>query len=313
MSTTDLVVQAQKAGVDLSASPQNQLKMLQVLLDYLRTADDAGEVLNGLQRARLIREWVKISKAASAISVEATKIEMVALRRIAQLNALTDISAAHRKAAIGFAAMTDKEFDKLLKSVQGISTALGVWRTLEREREYNNNINLGTRIARDYETGEATPIAVDYNTLREAASAILHASIDDREVITVTGAAMSLAEKLDMSDDFESSAAVREGLRRVVRNVFRLMTVEESVEGAPPHITYCDAEASWVKIPFKMASIRQVQAWADFRDVQAQGYLEAAKEARGLVDQLTAMHHKHPTVRSAARLLAFLEEEIATG
>jgi hypothetical protein len=294
---TSTAVVPQAFDIDLSTPLKEQIRALKTIRDIVAVTDDPKEAASNAQKARLVREWVKIQKLARELAVEATRLEMTALRRLAQLDALTSLSPAHKSAAKGFAAMTDVAFEATLQVAGDSSSAIAVWRHVQHDGEVAEGVVRGRQIAQG---DRHDPISVDSDELSEAASTVLAAALAADRNVSVTEAALALAEALGMADDFHNSAAVRSGLREAIRSALHNDT--EMVEGAPNFVTYKNEEAGWVHVPFNIATIEQVKAWAAFRQAQAQDHVAAAAEAMALAHKLETAQKANPGITSARKL-----------
>ncbi len=303
MSNTAL--EPQSLDIDLSTPLREQLRALRAIREIVRITDDPNEATTTAQRARLIREWVKISKAANEIAIEATRLEMTALRRLAQLNAFDGMSSASKAAARGFAGLSDEDFATLIEKAGESSTAIAVWRSTQREEQEAAGYERGQRMARG--EGHVPSHSVDTDEMADAASKVLAASLDADRNLSVTEAALRLSELLDISDEFHASAAVRNGLRNAIRSA--LHNDLETEDGVPNFVTYRTTEAGWVHVPFNVASVEQVESWALFRQSQANDYVAAAAEAISISDKLKKAQAEHPKETSAKKLWKLAQKE----
>lgn len=295
---TNAALEPQSLDIDLSTPLRDQLRSLRAIREIVRITDDPNEATSIVQRAKLIREWTKISKAANEIAVEATRLEMTALRRLAQLNSLDGMSSAQKAAAKGFAGLTDDAFAVLIEKAGESTTAIAVWRSTQREEQEAAGYVRGERMARG--EGHVPSHSVDPDEMASAASTVLAASLDADRNLSVTEAALRLSELLDISDEFHASAAVRNGLRNAIRSA--LHNDLETEDGAPNFVTYRTEETGWTHVPFNVASVEQVESWALFRQQQAADYVAAAAEAISIADKLKKAQAEHPKETSAKKL-----------
>ena len=166
------------------------LRMLSEARQWLEDSTDPDELYEAVQKAQLAREWVRIAKGAAEIGAEATRLEMVALRRLAEIGSFGSLSAGQKAAAKGFAAMTHAEFDSAIADVATSCTATGVWSRIKQERARQEGFDAGERIMNG---GGASPSNVSRAELETAAKTILSASLGSEQSTSIATAALALA------------------------------------------------------------------------------------------------------------------------
>lgn len=268
-----------------SATPElRSVETLHAIRLWIATAQDDAEVRDIYHQAELARQWVRIHREAVALAVEASRLELVALRRLGQLRALGSLGSQRASAARGLAELAEPDFERLLASVAEDTSAVAVWRRYKQALEEQQGVRIGYAIG----SGQsAAPEEVTSEELSDATEAVLAAAFADGRPTSVTGAALSVAEILGLEDSFVENSAVRRGLRAAVR--YSLAQANSAAEGDYPRfVTYRDKEVGWVRVPFHCASVAQVRAWASFRMRQARDTATAASYAETIAALVNA-------------------------
>lgn len=273
---------------DLVAQEQ-QLRTLQQRILSM-SIDDVVDVE---ERARMAREYLRITKQAGRVRVEALRVELLALRRIGQLGAtqlLGSRSGAKAQAKL-FATLDDTAWAEVMRLCEDLVSPTVVYRHLqgvEHERS--------TRVHLDYVyAGQHVAIVPpSWDEMVIAAHVMLDRADDEGEAITVPEAALALAKAYGRNDDLDRAQMV--GLEFAVRTAIRhadASTQRVAIDGVPStvpaFVTYEEDEAGYVRVPFKVASIEQLTAMARARRSQAEALAIAAANLERVADVLAAV------------------------
>lgn len=292
MTATDLV------SPDLSV--EKNIELIRRAQRIIAVSDIGEEILDTIKRAKLGREWVKISKAAKELAVEATRLEATALRRLGQLEFFTGLPINQKPVAQWFASQTEEEFKAVLAEADKSSSAVGLWRRWQRQSVIDEAFRRGGRIA----TGEDfNPEKVTKENLAQSAKTVLDVALSNDETISVSSAAFHLAEQLGLEIDYFEDAAIRSGLAFAIRQAFREHLPVGDDEHYPGWITYYQKDLGFVRIPWNIATVEQVLAWAAFREEQANMYIEAAAKASEVGEEVRVAAKKYPRVKKVVDLL----------
>jgi hypothetical protein len=255
--------------------------------EWVCTAN-APEATDTMQKARLVREWVKISNAAKQIGIEAVRLHFTALRRLAQLNACDQIaSPQERSAARWLADMTDSDFATLLdEKVTDKSSPTAIYREMRAGQQTEIKVSYGRELARGS--------GVDYSRaeLAYAASQVLNSAMASGQT-TVSKLTENLVQNLELAGDSGvADSAIREGVENIVREAIRIES--RTTDGRVSVIVFKTKEG-WLRIPWNAATLEQLKWMADFRMRQAQELTQAAEELASLTATMEKVHAENPT------------------
>lgn len=251
----------------------DQVRRLQSAREYVRTCLDEDEVLSAARQAEMVRQWVRISKGAAEVALEACKLQATALRRLCQLGS-GDVGKQDRIAGNWLASLDDPAFDELLDGMGYAKTPVTLYKEHLRRLERQQALQRG----RDIASGEGAP--ADYESVCRAANDLLHAALSG-EATTVNELSDELASALDLSLDCEKDYVLREGIEAVVREALRSEAFGTG-DGHPAFITWKDADAGWLRIPWPAGTVSQLRWMAEFRQ-------EQARELKAAADDLSAL------------------------
>jgi hypothetical protein len=229
------------------------------------------------KQAALVREWVRIQKASATIGVEATRLEMTALRRLGQLGALESLTPTAQAAAKGFAGMTVSAFTELVADVSKATSASRVWTRHSEHSKEAARYDLGARIGAGIVD---TPVCSDPRELMSAAQTLLDHVVASGQITSVSSAAEMLATRMDILSDYKHDPVVRKGVRETVR--YALMNAGDQDDCFPKFISYQEAEAGWVHIPLATATVRHLRFHDEYRQRQAEQMRASADKSRAL-------------------------------
>jgi len=280
------------------------MRMLTDARRWVEESNDADALLDAIQKAQLAREWVRIVKEAAAIGAEATRLEMTALRRCGQIGCVDQLPVHQRQAARGFAEMSDAEFATLMASTRCASVASTVWRTWRQDQEEADAYDRGYLIGSGQQSGG--PVEIAPHEVSDAARIVLGAALNGQKGVSVGQASLALADALDISRaDYFANDAMRKGLRTAIRAALASeYGLRSSDNGLPDFISYQEEEMGWIVLPFAVANVTQVAAWAAFRNQQADDVRRAADEAMSLAERVVTLHETYPDINKAIDLLA---------
>ena len=283
-------------GALSAAQVSEQIQRLRQARDYVRSCSE-GDAMDAKRNAELVREWVRIQKAAASIALEACKLQFVALRRLGQLES-TQIKGAERSAAIWLAGMPDAAFDELLADMRFACSPIGLYRDKDRAAQREKWRERGRDIGR----GEGTP--VDPESVSKLANELLHQALSGGS-ITVNELTDELADWLDLGQKCKEDYLMREGVEAIIREALRSESFDD--EAHPDFITWKDKEAGWLRIPWGAATLPQLQWMASYRHQQASELQEAADELASLADHLGAVARNRPELTRLSELWAALK------
>lgn len=271
-----------------------QVRRLHAAREYVRNCPGEAEALEAKRQAELVRHWARINKASGEIAREACKLQATALRRLCELQS-SSVSGQEREAGEWLASLGDREFDALLASMRYAKSPITLYKDHLRKLEEQKVFQRG----RDIGSGEAgTP--VDYESVARAANDVLHAALAGGAV-TVNEITDRLAEELY---EYGVSSVLREGIQSIVREALRNETFDD--EDHPDFITWKDAEAGWLRIPWAAATVPQLRWMAEFRQEQARELKAAADDLTALADAMEQTAHRHRLTRLSDIWQAFV-------
>lgn len=277
-------------------------------MDWVRDESNFQAVSDMTEKARLLREVLRLRKASSELRIEATRLECQCLRRLGQLG--TKEKGHWGATARAFAAMADAEFDELMASISDVGSPNTIrlrWEHKryeeQRQQRYRQSVDSGRTFA-PYDFTERPDIHVvgvdgfvsaverllaleTPEDLADQVRDLLGDLVAHGEPFTVAEAAAKLAVRLglepDALDDYGAKELIREHIRRDMS--------EEPGEYWPRFVTYHDDEIGWVRVPFNRATVEQIRYMASTRLVQAQQYMN---KAESFAEKVTEVFGRSP-------------------
>lgn len=261
------------------AAARHLVAQMRAACEYVRNCTE-DEALKAKKDAKMAWEWAKIHDAAAEIAIEACKLQATAVRRLAQLGS-RHIAGAGRAAAEWLGAMSDQEFRKLLDGMRYARSPVALYNDHRKREEASAGYDRGREIA----AGRSGPGA--YESVAAAATHVLNAAM--------AGGATTVGELTDKLgnemgyawEEYRCNPAIREGIESVIREALRSENI--SAEAHPDFVTWKDAEAGWLRIPWPAATLDQLRWMAEFRAEQARELQEAADTLAILVRDLDAI------------------------
>ncbi len=264
-------------------------RQLAALEEYIESTTDQADLLNAVDRARIIKTLAKAQKGAESVARCAIRVEVLALRRLAQLGhyvkgkrsiqewlaslSHTDLGLvldAGRTATSAYRDMLKKQADDRSES----------WRSTDPREQWDRIASQGFSPYSDPGNPWAT------QGLAEAAHVVLSSAMTDERPFTTSEVTASLIEQLNADPDL--APALAEAVREAVRS--------SAVDMAGPHgravpkiITFYDDQHEWVHVPWTIATLGQLRWMAEFRADQARQLQQRADDLARLVDRLSLL------------------------
>jgi hypothetical protein len=245
-------------------------------------ADDAEYLKDIADQARLVMEMERIRKLGVELHRAALRVSVLAWRRIGQLGASIG-SAAERQAARYLAKATPEQIDELLvaftgRSVQTFAYALAARLRDSREADIVRSGGPGPRPDPNDPSRHATQ---SLSNLQDAARLILEQIADAGEGFTVPDAAEGVLRELGIESTSLTSLAAQEVVRSAIASCADDADHDFSDYPAecPTFVTYRSGD-SWVRMPWRKATVEQLIWMAEYRKAQAV-QMEAAASQLG--------------------------------
>ena len=261
------------------AQGQRLMEQMRAAREYVRGCTE-DEAVKARKDAKVAWEWAKIHDAAAEIAIEACKLQITAVRRLAQLSS-RHIFGPGRAAAEWFGSMSDQTFATLLSSMRHARSPVALYNDHHKRKAEREAWERGRAIGE----GGGEPHA--YESVSDAASQILFAAMAGGAT-TVGELTEELGNNLGYSrEEYKYHREIREGIESVIREALR--TERISGEAHPDFVTWKDREAGWLRIPWPAATLDQLRWMAEFREEQARELAEAAETLRILVRDLDSI------------------------
>jgi len=308
---------AEMALVDSFLDETGQRAHLVQVRHWLETQGLLADAFDYADKAAAVTKWVRVSKQANALAVEAMKIEAVALRIIGLAGEAVQLDRYRARTARLLSEMDDNEFASLLAGMpDGLTCALSTWvsRAGEEGRARQQRADAASRY-REAERGKPRrPAAPQHGlmphaSVAEAARELLVGLLAEGECSTDDVAHRLLRQ---LGADAEDEAALH-GCRFLVRNAVRRANSTTRATGhgggvagsyewggekvtLPAIVTYFDAgvvdgsregngRGSFVRVDVVDASLCQLEQMAKYRAQQA-AEMAVAAEALGRMVEL---------------------------
>lgn len=274
-------------GAGISPDVAERFAAILRWVEASETVDQAADVAN---KSRQIADWLKVQQASEEARVAATRLECIAVRRVAQLGGVDRLRPVDRRAALSFAALSDEEFKVVLDAAPIIGKPNSIFQYLRNKQEETIREEItGRRVKRAIVDGfpeDPDPIEGQVKIARAAAELLDGLSLEGRP-FTIDDAGRELGERLaeETEDGWWSSDELRPALREAIREAIRLAppSQDETSGPRPDIVTYYDNQIGWVRIPWQVASIAQLGAMVELRQQQA-------KAMQGAADQLASLY-----------------------
>lgn len=278
-------------ALDLINSDDASLYALHTsMLDTIRRISDLAiaEAVAVADKAAIVRKLVGKWRNAAELTRTALRLECLALRQIGLIadDPREVLSKNHASCARLFAQMTEADLEAEIAGYHG-NGALGL-RTWLQAR------------ARAAEVGNTEAVYGAHRQLRRAAADVVAAAIYAGQPVTVE----AMAAQLAAAGAYIRDRATKEGARAVIRQA--ALELVRDAEGdddeanpdadLPRTITVKDAVLGWVRIPWRIATVEQLQFMAALRHKQA---TDLAAKAAWLTEAAGRYEH---LVGSAATL-----------
>lgn len=287
MSIGELVAAEPKVDPAFLSSPPSQWVAELGRWEELLADSTRVESAEALDRARLIREVVKIRKLSGDVAVAASRVEAFALRRLGQLGgrAIDDLPHSMRSSARFLAGLTPEGFAQMIESITAkasVSTLVSRLRTeqsvaRERTDARERAINARWRQHHAFTTVSA---------VRDAVRALVHEVFVEGVPTTVAAGATRLLEVLNVTEE-DSSSEAAEAVVAHALDTFPVFPYNEpnadliGFAHVPPFIVI-DSTEGWVRIPMHLATVAQLRWMAAYREERAE---DMARCARSLASQ----------------------------
>lgn len=243
-----------------------------------------------------VQALLKVRKAAADIRKQASIVEAKTLRQIGQQSLLDALPKAQRSTARSLAEASDGEFDEFLRYLSGSeTTVLGTYRLYSRilrDRETSAGIH------RRAEAGESrawSPLPSGFRG--DAVRTLCESLLDSFGPVPTT----EIIDSLEDEFGYElKDPVVRAGLNALVINALSSKPSDGEYvvwtgEGraplgsgrVPPMVTFQDDYTEeWVRSPWRIASMAQLEFNVKMVEEQARERVEAARSIRSLHTQL---------------------------
>jgi len=254
---------------------------------YINECTNAEDVQSAVDQARLLRELKRIRGLSEQVAAMALRIEVLALRRLAELGA-TFSKAGDKRCAERLARTAMPVLDLLLSSESCPRTARGVGDRLafmQRKESARSDAENGWIEPAVSATERQTP----QWELADAAAKILNAATSTGEEFTVSDAADRLLEEIGAQHSDLHAMAARDLIREAIAADDG---DSDGFEHMPAVVTFRkfteDGTGPWVRIPWRNASVAQLRWMAQFRMSQAEAMLASARRLATLVDEIAS-------------------------
>jgi hypothetical protein len=136
---------------DSSLDPRAAYEQLKSVQEIVKTIDSADILVDVLDRAKLAQEWLKVKNAAADVVVQATRVQLAALRRLGQLGdaaiELLPDGTPERKYAKRLASLTDARFEGELTDLEKPIRCSTFIQNIDHAHSYAVWLNTGYDIA----------------------------------------------------------------------------------------------------------------------------------------------------------------------
>lgn len=246
-------------------------------------------------RVEAAKGWAKAHRKLKEVRLELLTVEVEILRRIVQLGEQEILSTRDRRAAEFFAALDESELKKYLAEHQSVTTAAGLFSTVERIQR------LEEAAANRYHRGRAQAV--------NASPPDEDAEVDEArtERISVSAALAELVEKMDGSAGFSVSEmadqilsdvssdrcedeSFRRGFEEVCREaVRRAPALRFGSTKLPRFLTARVATGKYMRVPIQAAKLWHLDDMCALRREQLAQDTAALERLDELRDQLWAI------------------------
>lgn len=270
------------------SAPKADLASIDGLVAWVIEAD-VEEVCWRITEIGTLREWAQAQKDATALRMKAVRLELIALRKIAQGGLSAKIGGAPqlRSCAKWLATLSADEFGEVLEQIDGERSPIGLYRADKAQRDAMAEALSKEQRPSNWQhvvNWKRPPVSVeDGAELRSAATVLLRDLLDEGEPFTVSEAAERLGQRMGL--DVEVRGETAEGLREMVRSAIRHGSRNLPVNAwaiVPVAFTVEQADGEYVRVPASKASIGHLVAHEREVRRRAEATMKQADELRSL-------------------------------
>ncbi|UTN91522.1 hypothetical protein SEA_PERIWINKLE_68 [Gordonia phage Periwinkle] len=139
-------------------NPAEALSQLQAVQERIATIDTPEILVEVIDRAKLATQWVQIKNASAEVALQATRVQIAAVRRIGQLGdvAVALLPEPEAKYAARLAQLTDSRFRSALDELERPIKASTFWQKIAALESYAWDLNRGYDIANGIVSSKVT-------------------------------------------------------------------------------------------------------------------------------------------------------------
>ncbi len=267
---------------------------------------DIGDLPAALTWIKDAQALMKLRKQTQDLIIQAKRVEAKILRRLGLAGRKLDTPHLTNLAK-EIAALSDADFREFIEHISNrtsVRTDLRDWR-----RDKDEQLARAERVqwARAGMIQDRSDADDSYENLRAAAGTIISTVLANRASAPVSDMVELLADRL-----YEDSGdqVVREGLSELLRHSLRNSGESNALHSRqfgscaiPAHIAYRDGP-TWVRVPWRVASLEQMLFQVEFREAQAYEVAESAKGLRATYELALSMLPESPESDVARELVS---------
>lgn len=240
-----------------------------------------------------LRDWARVQQEATELRIRAVRLELVALRRVAQGGLDKKIAgvAQFRSAARWLATLTDEEFATVLDEIDGQKTPIMLYRDDRAARQAMEEA-LASHGDSEWEDSPRGAYATyradkDDQHYRRAVTLVLDEVLKHGEPFTVAEAADRLADRLGLESRIreETSEGLRELVRAAIRGGDRSARVD-AWASLPIAFTVQDGDGIYTRVPATSATLGHLLAHEREIRGRAEAALMRADELSEMLNRL---------------------------
>lgn len=281
---------------------------MDAVLAWLADTSDPHEVHDIAERAKLAHTVFKTAKQSAEMAHQALRVHATALRKLAHLKEIPMLSPHLRKPAAWLGTMSEERFAEFLDALNPWDSLVKHYRDAFRDKEREDLLRRQREVARGH---HKNPVRDNLDDVTVAAKTLLGILSTTEERFTIAEAAVALGEELGLG---QIDALTESGLAEIMRHAIQAdrQMMEVKVDGrlvrCPAFITYRENELGWVRVPWRLATLSQLNFMAELRAKQAAEVVAASADLALLVSAAQAAQTRYPAEQRLVVLLDYPRE-----
>lgn len=280
------------------------------MVERVLACSTPAEVIEARARIEAAKAWAKVHRQTRALRLDLLKLEVAALVRLFELEAVDMLPVGERAAAEWLGGMTATERDVVVESNQAVTSAVGLCRAVWRDREQEREREAARLRGRTWAAAPPAPSAAPakpvepVRSLEETLGGLLSEYTTAGIPFTIEEVADALLDRMGVTVDDEFRAGVHEIVRLAVRSA-KTTTIDGT--RIPKTITARLPDGGFIRISTVTATVAHLDDAVAFKEEQLQQDTAKLAEFRAFVNKVKAIDGASPQARVGHLIARSLE------